>query len=215
MHGIAFDIGLGAGLAAACGMRPFLPLLLAGALAASSALDVSFAHDPFRFLQHTWWLLVVGAALASSYAMQILLDVSPVSQRGAPGERAGGARSRATLSASALAGLAYGSGALVFAATLAAHREVWWPGIAGGLAAAWLADRVVGPIVCGARARLAERTAREALTLYLDAAALAAAALVCLLHPLGYALVAAFAWFLVRVRARAADKYAGLRILRR
>jgi len=33
MHGIFFDIGLGMGLAAACGFRPFLPLLLAGALA--------------------------------------------------------------------------------------------------------------------------------------------------------------------------------------
>ena len=51
MNGIFFYIGLGAGLAAACGLRPFLPVLLAGALASAQALGVSFAHGPFRFLQ--------------------------------------------------------------------------------------------------------------------------------------------------------------------
>jgi hypothetical protein len=213
MHGIVFDIGLGAGLAAACGMRPFLPLLLAGALGSAGALSVSFARHPFHFVQDTWWLLVVAVALAASYTLQLFFDVAPV----AADRRSAGGRgsSRAAMSASALAGVAYGSGALLFAGTLAAHRDAWWPGIVAGLALAWLADRVVAPIVCGARARLTDRAAREALTLYLDAAALAAAALVCLLHPLGYVLVAVLAWFLLRVRARAADKYAGLRILRR
>ena len=33
MNGLVFYIGLGIGLAVACGLRPFLPLLLAGALA--------------------------------------------------------------------------------------------------------------------------------------------------------------------------------------
>jgi hypothetical protein len=208
MHGIVFDIGLGAGLAAACGVRPFLPLLLAGALASSNALSVSFARDPFHFVQDTWWLLVVAVALVASYVLQLRSGVAPAVDRGAP-------RSRAATSASALAGLGYGSGALVFAGTLAAHHDAWWPGIVGGLAAAWLADAVVGPIVFGARARLTDRAAREALTVYLDAAALAAAALVCALHPLGYVFIAVLAWFLVRVRARADEKYAGLRILRR
>jgi hypothetical protein len=208
VHGIVFDIGLGAGLAAACGMRPFLPLLLAGALASGGALSVSFAHEGFEFLRETWWLLAVAAALAASYALQLVFGVAPVVERGAP-------RSRGTMSASALAGIAYGSGALLCAGTLAAHRDAWWPGIIGGLAAAYLADRVVGPIIYGARARLTDRAAREALTVYLDAAALAAAAVVCLLHPLGYVLVALLAWLYVRVRARADDKYAGLRILRR
>jgi hypothetical protein len=208
MHGIVFDIGLGAGLAAACGMRPFLPLLLAGALARSGALSVTFAHHSFHFLQDSWWLLAVAAGLLASYTLQLLFEVAPVADRNA-------VRSRATASASALAGLGYGSGALVFAGTLAAHGDAWWPGIVGGLALAWLADDVVGPIVWGARERLTDRPAREALTLYLDGAALAAAALVCALHPLGYVLVALCAWFWLRLRARAADKYAGLRILRR
>jgi hypothetical protein len=208
MHGIVFDIGLGAGLAAACGMRPFLPLLLAGGLGSSSALAVTFARDPFTFVQHTWWLVVVAAALVASYVLQLQFDVVPVAEGGR-------GRSRAALSASALAGLGYGSGALLFAGTLAAHRDAWWPGIVAGLLVAWLADSVVGPIVSGARARLSDRAAREATTVYLDAAALAAALIVCLLHPLGYILVAVLAWFWLRVRARADDKYAGLRILRR
>jgi hypothetical protein len=40
MNGTFFYIGLGAGLAAACGLRPFLPLLVAGALGSAEALGV-------------------------------------------------------------------------------------------------------------------------------------------------------------------------------
>ena len=74
---------------------------------------------------------------------------------------------------------------------------------------------MTGPVIAGARARLRDRAAREALTVYLDAASLLLAALVALLHPLGYVAVALFAWFAWRRRARGGDKYAGLRILRR
>ncbi len=70
-------------------------------------------------------------------------------------------------------------------------------------------------MIVRARARLSDRAAREALTVYLDAASLLAAALVVLLHPLGYVLVAALVWFAWRGRARGDEKYAGLRILRR
>ena len=50
MNGTFFYIGLGAGLALAAGVRPFLPLLLAGALASDNALDVGFGHGSFHFL---------------------------------------------------------------------------------------------------------------------------------------------------------------------
>ena len=82
-------------------------------------------------------------------------------------------------------------------------------------AGAALAQRAVGPVFAGARARLPDRAAREALTVYLDAASLLLAALVALLHPLGYVAIALLAWFVWRRRARAEEKYAGLRILRR
>jgi hypothetical protein len=208
MNGTFFYIGLGAGLAAACGVRPFLPALLAGALGSADVLGVTFAHGRFHFLQSGWWLLAVAAALVLAYALQMRLGLTPVLPPGS-------ARARPDPLAAALSGLAWGTGALLFAGTLAAHGDAWWPGLLGGLAAAALAQRAVAPVVAGARARLGDREAREAVTLYLDAVSLLLAALVALLHPLGYVLVGLFVWLLLRSRARAGEKYAGLRILRR
>jgi small-conductance mechanosensitive channel len=208
MHGIFFYIGLGAGLAAACGLRPFLPVLLAGALASGKALGVSFAHAPYHFLQAGWWLLAVAVAFVLAYALQLLLGLRATIE---PGEQ----RGRPDPLAAALAGLAYGTGALMFAGTLAAHRDAWWPGLIGGLACVWLAQGAVGPVIARARKRLPDRAAREALTVYLDAASLVFAALVALLHPLGYALLALLAWLLLSARTRAGERYAGLRVLRR
>lgn len=208
MNGIFFYIGLGAGLAAACGLRPFLPVLLAGALASGKALGVSFAHDPFRFLKDDWWLLVVVLALALAYAVQLLLGQSALPDPEAD-------RARPQPLAAALAGIAYGAGAVLFAGTLASHHDAWWPGLIGGLAAVWLSQRAVLPLFARARARLTDGAAKQALTLYLDAASLLAAALVALLHPLGYVALALLAWLLLRMRTRAGEKYAGLRVLRR
>jgi hypothetical protein len=208
MHGTFFYIGLGAGLAAACGLRPFLPVLLAGALASAKALGVSFAHDPYRFLQSGWWLLAVTVAFVLAYAAQLLLGLAATPPDGVEG-------TRSSPLAAALAGLAYGAGALLFAGTLAAHGDAWWPGLIGGLAAVWLGQEAVVPVIARARRRLPDRAAREALTVYLDAAALLLAALVALLSVLGYVAVALLAWFAWRGRSREGEKYAGLRILRR
>ncbi len=206
MNGIFFYIGLGLGLAAACGLRPFFPVLLAGALASGKALSVTFAHGSFHFLQAGWWLLAVAVALVLAYAVQLL---APGRAR-AQAEGGAGDPLRA-----AVTGLGYGGGAVLFAGTLAAHGDAWWPGLIGGLAAAALADGAVGPLIGRARERLADRAAREALTLYLDGVALLAAALVAALHPLGYVLVALLAWLWLRARSRAGERYAGLRILGR
>jgi Domain of unknown function (DUF4126) len=208
MNGLFFYIGLGLGLAAACGLRPFLPLLLAGALGADSALGIAFGHGSFRFLQAGWWLLVVVVVLVLAYALQLLAKLTPILD---PSQRGG----RADPLAASLTGLGLGAGALAFAGTLAVHGDVWWPGLVGGLLAAALAQRASWPVLLRARSRLSDRAAREALTIYLDAAALLAAALVAVLHPLGYVLVALLAWFAWRGRARGDEKYAGLRVLRR
>jgi hypothetical protein len=208
MNGIFFYIGLGVGLAAACGLRPFLPVLLAGALGSAGALGVGFAHNPFRFLQSGWWLLVVVVVLVLAYALQLVFGLTPTID---PSER----ERRADPLAASLTGLAFGAGALVFAGTLAAHDDAWWPGLLGGFVVVGLAQRASGPVVLGARARLPDRAAREALTVYLDAASLLLAAAVALLHPLGYVAVALLGWFVWRRRARTDEKYAGLRILRR
>jgi hypothetical protein len=208
MNGTFFYIGLGAGLAAACGLRPFLPLLLAGALGSAGALGVSFAHGDYSFLQSGWWLLAVTVTLVLAYALQLLLGLAPTIDPGAE-------LSRPDPLAAAVSGLSLGAGALLFAGTLATHGDASWPGLLGGILVAALAQRASGPVIAGARTRLADRAAREALTVYLDAASLLLAALVALLHPLGYVAVALLAWFAWRVRSRGDEKYAGLRILRR
>lgn len=209
MHGTFFVIGLGLGLALACGLRPFLPVLLAGALASAGAVGVSFGPvgHAFHFLQDDWWLLAVTVALVLAYVLQILLGRPPVSVVAR--------RERGDPFAAALTGLALGMGALLFGGTLAAHGDTPWPGLLGGFAAVGLAQRASVPVIVRARARLSDRSAREALTIYLDSAALLLAALVALLHPLGYVALALLAWFVWRGRARADEKYAGLRILRR
>jgi hypothetical protein len=208
MNGIFFYIGLGAGLAAACGLRPFLPTLLAGALGSAGALGVGFGHGSFDFLQSSWWLLAVTVAFVLAYALQLLFRLAPTID---PKARA---RRNDPLAAS-LTGLSLGGGALLFAGTLAAHGDASWPGVLGGLAVVGLVQRTVAPLIVRARGRLADSASREALTVYLDAASLLLAGLVALLHPLGYVALAMIAWFAWRGRARTDEKYAGLRILRR
>ncbi len=198
MNGTFFYLGLGLGLALACGLRPYLPALLAGALGSAGALGVGFTQH-FHFLQAGWWLIAVALVFVNSYLLQL---------------RLGQERFQAVV-APAIAAQAVAAGALLFAGTLAAHGDAWWPGLIGGAAAAALALRASGPVIARARERLPDRAAREALTVYLDAVALLLAALVALLHPLGYVVVALLAWFAWRGRGRSAEKYAGLRILGR
>jgi hypothetical protein len=208
MNGTLFYIGLGTGLALACGLRPFLPALLAGVLGSAGALGVAFTHAPFRFLQSGWWLLAVALALALAYVLQLRLGLAPTLDSGAE-------RSPANPLAVALTLIGCVMGALLFAGTLAAHRDAWWPGLLAGAAAVVIAQRAVGPLLARVRARLDDRASREALTLYLDLGSLLIALFVALLHPLGYVALAAFGWLLLRSRSRSDATYQGLRILRR
>lgn len=201
MNGLFFYIGLGLALALAAGVRPFLPALLAGALASSDVLGVHFVHGgDYGFLSSDWWLVAVAAGLVISYGLQLLL---------------GSERFESGPTAAALAGIGVGIGALLFAGTLAAHGDAAWPGLVAGALVALLAQAVVRPITARTRARLPDRGAREAVTIYLDSISLVAAALGALLHPLGYVGVGLFAWLWIRARSRSNAKYAGLRILRR
>ncbi len=209
MNGIFFYIGLGAGLAAACGLRPFLPVLLAGALGSSDALGVSFAHGPFRFLQSGWWLLAVTVALVLAYALQLLFGLAPTLD---PSDR----RQRNDPLAASLTGLGLGAGAALFAGTLAAHGDASWPGLLGGLlvggsrpARVLAGDRpcaLASGRPCGARG--ADRLPRRCR------AAARGARRACCIRSATWS-IALLAWFAWRGRARADEKYAGLRILRR
>lgn len=198
MHLLLY-IGLGAGFATAAGLRLFLPLLVAGGFGAGNILGVTFAHTDFAFLQSGWWLVVVTAALVASYVLQMRLGSAAV-EAGPVG--------------AAIAGLGIGAGALLFAGTLDAHHDAWWAGLIAGVGCALLAGAAARPITSRTRARLPDKAAKDALTLYVNGVALVVAALSALLHPLGYVAVVLFAWLLVASRRRAGEKYAGLRILR-
>lgn len=200
MNNLAFYVGLGLGLALAAGLRPFLPALLAGVLGSADALGVGFSHGDYGFLQAGWWLVVLAAALLAAYVLQL---------------RLGAERFEAGPLGAAVAGIGVGIGALLFAGTLGEHGDASWPGLVGGAAAALLGQAAVRPLLARTRARLPDRPAREALTIYVDGTSLLLAALVCLLHPLGYLALAPFAWLALGSRRRAGEKYAGLRILRR
>lgn len=199
-NGLVFLIGLGIGLGVAAGLRPFLPALLAGALASGDALGVDFTPGNYSFLQQGWWLVAVAVVLVIAYVVQFRFGPDRFDD-GPP--------------AAALAGIGIGVGAVLFAGTLCAHGKLSWPGLIGGALAALLSQAAVRPIILRARKRLPDRASKQALTLYLDLGALLIAALVCLLHPLGYVALALVAWLLLAGRRREGGRYAGLRILSR
>jgi hypothetical protein len=196
---LAFHIGLGVGLAVAAGLRPFMPALLAGALGSADVLGVDFQHGGYSFLQSGGWLVAVAAVLVVAYLLSL---------------RVGAERLDGGPVGAALSGVAIGIAALLFAGTLADHGDAAWPGLLGGVACAALSQAAVRPLVTRTRARLTDHAARNALTLYLDGAALVLAALACVFHPLGYVELLLPGWLVVASRRRAGEKYAGLRILR-
>ena len=59
---LLLDILQGMGVSAAAGLRPFLPTLLVGALAADD-LGVDFDGTDFAFLESPWFLLAIVVAL--------------------------------------------------------------------------------------------------------------------------------------------------------
>lgn len=190
---LVLDIGQGAGLAGASGVRPFLPPLLAGALARADA-GIDFDGSGWQFLESPAFLLAVVALAIAAY-----------------GAERSAANRRAVAAASAL--LAATLGALLFAGALAAGGHAAAPGIAAGIVCAVLALAAVGGLLDRAAVRL-DRGSAGLLVVYADAAALALAALAIFVPPATFLALAAFALLLVRGRRAEGRKYAGLRILR-
>jgi hypothetical protein len=190
---LLIDILQGAGLAGAAGIRPFLPALVAGALATA---DVGIDYDgtPFSFLEAPGWLLAVVVAVVA---------VAVAERRGVPDGPL----------ESALSGLGIGLGALLFAATLADHFDLWWPGLLGGGLCAALAGAATRSLVARTRARL-DPEARAALPIYVEGTAMLLAALAVVVAPITVLALGFFAFLLRGGRRREGEKYAGLRILR-
>jgi hypothetical protein len=183
-------------------VRPYLPPLLAGALARGDA-GIDFSGTDFSFLESPGFLLAVfGLAVVTYGAERSLANQS-------------GGESRAGLRRVALGlGIAgMGLGALLFAGSLAAGNETAWPGLIGGVACAALAWAAVGGLVERARSRL-QGGAAGLLSLYADVIALVLAAVAIFLEPVAYAALAAFVVLLVRGGRDDDKKYAGLRVLR-
>ena len=192
MH-LVFDILQGIGVAAAVGIRPFLPALAVGALAAGD-VQIDFAHTDFSFLQSAPFLLgmVVGSILLSMLERR-RLERGPVAL---------------AISAAALI-----IGAVLFAGALARGHYAWWPGIIGGVLCAGVGILATRPLLARVRARL-DREAAGALPVFTEAVAVAGAVLSVLAPPVGILLLAFLLGLLFAGRGRGEQKYAGLRILR-
>jgi hypothetical protein len=190
---LLIDILQGAGLAGAAGIRPFLPALVAGAFA-SADIGVDYEHTPFAFLESPAWLLAV---------VVVAIIVVIAQRRGAP---------EGPLD-SALQGLGLGLGALLAAATIADHYDLWWPALLGGGLCAALAGAATRSLVVRTKGRL-DAEASAALPVYVDGTALVLAALAVVAAPVSAVALAFFAFLLRGGRRREGEKYAGLRILR-
>jgi hypothetical protein len=187
-----FDLLQGTGIAAAIGIRPFLPVLLVGALA-SGDVGLDFDGTDFAFLESSGFLLAVVVGVVLTYL----------------GERRFGQQRLEWL----LLAVAVALGALMAAGSLADRDEPIVPGVVTGAAAAVLGFYAVRSLFIRVRRRL-DPDARSALPLYAEGAALVAAGASVLFPPLAILVIGALAWLLVGGRRRAGEKYAGLRILR-
>ncbi|MGH2901353.1 MAG: DUF4126 family protein, partial [Solirubrobacteraceae bacterium] len=100
---LLIDILQGMGLAGAAGVRPFLPALVAGALATQD-IGIDYEGTPFAFLEQPAWLLAVVVVLIAAVVAGRRHAITPPIE-------------------SALQGIAIGLGALLFAATLADNTD--------------------------------------------------------------------------------------------
>jgi hypothetical protein len=191
------DICLGIGLALAVGLRPFLPALLACALARGDA-GIDFAHTRVAFMEDPGFLL----------ALLVGVLVIVTAER-----RLGPARVETGPLGAVFAGIGLGLGALLFGGALADDGYAFVPGLIGGIACAALAQAAARSLLRRTRARLdAEATAT--LPVYAEAAGLALAGLAVLAPPVSLLELAFLVWLLLGQRRRADRKFAGLRILR-
>ena len=196
MH-FVLDLLQGLGIAAAIGIRPFLPVLLAGILAAAN-VGLDYDGTGFSFLEQPWfWAVVLVIVLA--------IDVAGYRRRA-------DAPNLGPL-VWALAGVAVALGALEAAGSLDDRGNPWVVGLAAGAAAAAFAFAATLPVLQRVRRRL-DRESAAALPFYGEAAALAAAGLSILFPPLALLVLGGLAWLLAGERRREGEKYAGLRILR-
>ena len=188
---LVMDILQAAGIGAACGINPFLPVLVAGVLA-HAKLGVDYKDTPYAYLEDSWFLLAATAAFV----------VTALTRGYWVGARA-----------DALATVGIILGGLEGAGTLADHGHpaaIGWVAGALGAVLAWLATR---DLLNRVRARL-DAKAAGALPLYAYGASLVVAVATILAPPLTIVVIGFLVWMLIGGRRRSQEKYAGLRSLR-
>jgi hypothetical protein len=194
---LAFDIFQGLGIAAAVGIRPFLPAAVVGGLAAGD-VQINFDHTSFAFLEQPGFLfgMVVGG-VAYLVAERALVNYQ--------------ATERPMLVVVFVLGLAIG--AFLFSGALAQNHYPVWGGVLGGVVCAALGSAATGPLLARVRARL-DSQAAGAVPLFAEGTAILIALLSVVAPPVGVIAVLVLIWLLVASRRREGEKYAGLRILR-
>ncbi len=199
MH-LVFDIFQGIGIAAALGIRPFLPALAAGALAAGN-VEINFDHTDYSFLESVPFLLAM--AIAAVILLVLERRLSAASDRAQP--------PAALVYALGAVGIVLG--ALFFAGALAHHHYAVWPGYIGGVVCALIAILASRPLLTRVRARL-DASTLATLPFFIEGAAFGLGALSVIAPPVGPIALALLLWLLFAGRRREGQKYAGLRILR-
>jgi hypothetical protein len=194
---LAFDILTGIGIAAAVGIRPFLPALVVGLLAVAS-VEIHFKGTDYSFLQSTPFLLALVVAtfllaLAERHFGRENTDSGP--------------------GAIVLGVIELALAALLFAGSLARGHFASWPGLLAGVLCAAVGIAATRPLFARVRARLDEEAA-AAVPLYAEVIAVVLAVLSVVAPPVGLIGLLALGWLLLAGRRREGRKYAGLRILR-
>jgi hypothetical protein len=192
---LLLDILQGAGFATATGLRPFLPALAAGGLAAAD-LGVDFEGTEFAFLEDPWFLMALAVAAVVVFLGRAYFE------RG--------------LGEAVLAGAGTILGALLCAASIDDRHGTWWYGLALGAALSLLSASVSRDLVGRVRERFVaqgDRQAAAALPVYLDGVGLIVVGLSVLFPP--FALAAVIFLVVLGVRSRGGTRrFAGLRTLR-
>ena len=192
-----FDLLQGAGIAAAIGIRPFLPVLLVGALAAYD-VGIDFDGTDFAFLEQAPLLAVVVVLLATT---------TYLTRRSGPETLEVPPWAYLLGTYTIVLGILYASG------SIADGDFSIVPGIIAGTFCAYLGFAAARDLFLRTRKRL-DPEAAGALTLYAEGAGLLAAGASVLFPPLAVLVIAGLLALLFGGRRRAGEKYAGLRILR-
>jgi hypothetical protein len=194
---LVFDLLQGAGIAAAIGIRPFLPVLLVGALASQDA-GLDFDGTGFAFLESPAFLLAAVVLVALTYVLTRRAAVDPLD---------------AGAGLIAFLAVTLALGALEAGGSMDDRDHPVVLGLVVGLAAAALGFFASRSLFGRVRRRLDADTA-GALPVYREGLALAAAGLSVLFPPLAVVVLLGLAFLLSGGRRREGEKYAGLRILR-